>query len=140
MEWIIFAILTSCFWSLYHMASKITSQLISPIVATVVSSLVSLTIGSALYYLSSLETGYQSLNLKGLVFAILMGIGAGVGDIFYVYTYQKGGPLSETAPITLIMVVILVLLIGNLVFRESMTISKMIGIVFGTISVYLVLR
>lgn len=139
MEWITFAILTSCFWSLYHMASKATSQLISPIVASVVSSL-SLIIGSTLYYFSSLKISYQSLNLKGLVFAVLMGIGAGIGDIFYVYTYQKGGPISETAPITLIMLVILVLLISNLVFRESMTVYKMIGIVFGIISIYLVLR
>jgi drug/metabolite transporter (DMT)-like permease len=61
-----------------------------------------------------------------------------VGDILYVVSYRQRSALSQTAPVTLIMLYVLVSVCGGLFFRETISPTRALGLALGVLSVYLI--
>ena len=77
---------------------------------------------------------------KGLGFAVMIGVCAWLIDVPLLASYKAGFDLTKAAPFIVTGALTFSTLFGLAVLRESVTDDKLLGIVLGIVSCYLILR
>lgn len=89
------------------------------------------TVGVALMYAIGLRGGDVPTTRSGIVFAMLSGLGITGASILLFYALRRGGPVASTGTIVMGGGVALSALLSPLLFREPLTVRRMVGVGLG---------
>lgn len=137
MTWHWYAIGAAILYGLHQIFTRMASDRIGDgLGGFVVEATAAATI---LAYLASLYLSgqwNQKFTDSGVAYSALTGICVGVGTIFFFILFQKGGPLSAV-PMILAGGAAIMAVAGILFFRESASLSRILGIVFSILGLLL---
>jgi transporter family protein len=136
-DWFWYAVVAAILYGAHQIFTKLAAEKISEgLGGFVVEGSAALTI---LVYLAWLKFGgqwNQTSSAPGIYYSILTGICVGVGTIFFFLLFQKGGPLSAV-PMILAGGAALMAVAGIFFFKEAPSISRLLGIVFAIVGLFL---
>lgn len=132
-EWFLFALLALIMWGLWGFFPKLSIKYISPKSALVYEVLGSIIIGVIVFFLVGFK---PEVHAKGIIFAILTGIAATLGTLFFLYAVSKG-KASITVTITALYPLITIAL-AYFILHESISIKQGIGMLLALIAIILV--
>lgn len=78
-----------------------------------------------------------SFTSRGIIFSMLAGVCVGLGTVLYFYIFSHGGELSIAGPLVLVGGVLLMAVAGIVIFKEDVSFIKIVGIILGIISLYM---
>ena len=139
MSWLIFALATIFFYSIFDLLVKISSSKINgglgAFIMNIVSALVVL-----IYMAYSMWQGEKVLTSKpgGVMFSTLAGIAIGLASIFFIRMFATGTNLSIGVPLVRIGIVLLASLLGIFILKESITFKYAIGFIMSLVGLYLI--
>lgn len=139
--WLPFAGVTVLGWIIYEVMLKLSGlEKASPIVGMVVLTVISLS--GSLLLLSVYEISGSDFKFtpKSLIFSAFAALGVLLGELSMFYVYERGAPLSIASPIVLIGTIISTFLIGAILFDENVTLTKIIGVLMGIVSIYTLVK
>jgi multidrug transporter EmrE-like cation transporter len=58
----------------------------------------------------------------------MAGLFAGIAEIFYLFMYTKDAPLNIGTPLVVGLTIVVAVLLGVIILKESLDINKVIGI------------
>lgn len=124
----------------YQLCTKSAPKGMDPLASLTITYLIGAAFSALLYFLTNqggnLLAEYSHIN-RATIFLGLSVVGLEAG---YIYAYKHGWSIS-TVPIVQSAILSLVLIVvGALMYHESITISKLIGIVICLIGLYFINR
>jgi len=136
-DWFWYAVVAAILYGAHQIFTKLAADRISDgLGGFVVEGSAALTI---LVYLAWLKFGgqwNQTSSLPGVFYSAVTGICVGVGTIFFFLLFQKGGPLSAV-PMILAGGAALMTVAGIFFFKEEPSLSRLLGIVFAIVGLFL---
>ncbi|MGI8966886.1 MAG: EamA family transporter [Limisphaerales bacterium] len=136
-EWFWYAIGAAVLYGLHQIFTKLASENISDgLGGFVVEATAALTILGYLVYLRFAGKWNQSGTAGGVWYSVLTGVCVGFGTILFFLLFQKGGPLSAV-PMILAGGAALMALAGVTFFREPVSPSRLAGIAFALVGLFL---
>jgi transporter family protein len=134
--WLLFAVLAAILYGLHQVFTKLAANGISDgLGALVVEGSAALTVLLYLLFLG-LTHWNQRATPAGVGFSLLTGVCVGAGTVCFFILFQKGGPLSAV-PMILAGGAALMALTGIVVFKESLSLPKVLGIVMSLAGLFL---
>ena len=113
----------------YHICSKQTPETINPLAALTVTYLVATVASGALYFIltpkASLIGEYRHLNWTSFILGLAI-VGLEAGSM---YMYKAGWNINTGHLVHSAILSVLLVFVGYLLYREAITLSKIIGIV-----------
>jgi len=135
--WFSYALWAAVLYGLHQIFTKLAAERISDgLGGFVVEATAALTI---LLYLACLRFGgtwNQTSSAPGVFYSVLTGICVGAGTVVFFLLFQKGGPLSAV-PMVLAGGAALMAIVGILIFKESASVPRLLGIVMALVGLYL---
>ncbi len=129
MNWIPYAILAASTFGFYNFFVKLSADKLNPIAANIFIAGTSCLIAiiSAIY----LKLNGQDLLItkESVKFPIIAGLFAGVAEIAYLMMYSKNTPITIGNPLVVGGTTIIAILLGFIILKEPVSLSKGIGIV-----------
>jgi len=136
-NWFWYAVVAAVLYGAHQIFTKLAADRISDgLGGLVVEGSAALTI---LIYLAWLKFGgqwNQTFSAPGIYYSVLTGICVGAGTIFFFLLFQKGGPLSAV-PMILAGGAALMAIAGIFFFKEIPSPSRILGIVFAIVGLFL---
>jgi transporter family protein len=136
-DWFWYAVVAAILYGAHQIFTKLAAERISDgLGGFVVEGSATLTI---LIYLAWLKFGgqwNQTSSSPGVFYSAVTGICVGVGTIFFFLLFQKGGPLSAV-PMILAGGAALMAVAGIFFFKEEPSLSRLLGIVFAIVGLFL---
>ncbi len=136
-NWFWYAVVAAVLYGAHQIFTKLASEKISDgLGGFVVEGSAALTI---LIYLAWLKFGgqwNQTSSVPGIYYSVLTGICVGVGTIVFFLLFQKGGPLSAV-PMILAGGAAMMALAGIFFFKETPSVSRILGIMFAIVGLFL---
>ena len=122
----------------YHICSKETPQAINPFASLTVTYAVGLLMSLLLYFLTqkggNLLSEYKHVNWVSFVFGLtLVGLEAG-----YIYMYKAGWNISVGSLIASVLLAVALMIIGVLVYKEAISLRKVIGALICLVGLYFI--
>ncbi|HSX08565.1 MAG TPA: EamA family transporter, partial [Candidatus Saccharimonadales bacterium] len=114
---------------------KLGSNLKDPFLSNLVFQVGSLTTAIILYMIFSRKV---EGNSKGILFALIGGVFISIFTTFSFKALASGPDVSTVIPVLRIGVVLLVVILGILLFKDKITWNLIIGIILATLGVYLI--
>ena len=137
MNWFWYAAGAALLYGLHQIFTKIASNHIGDgLGGFIVEATATLTIACYLVYLRFFGLWNQPSNATGVFYSVLTGVCVGVGTIFFFLLFQKGGPLSAV-PAILAGGAALMALAGIFFFKESLSITRLLGILLSIVGLFL---
>ena len=122
----------------YQICAKSTPAAIDPLASLSVTYAVGAVVSAALYFLlgrgGSLVREYTHLNWTAIALGVAI-VGLEVGSI---YLYKVGWTVSTGPLVKNICVMVAIVLLGALVYRETITPTKLVGIIICLIGVVII--
>lgn len=122
----------------YQVCSKSTPAAINPLAMLALTYLICSILCVVLYYCLHMGEGlaqeYQHFNWSGVLMGLAI-VGMEVGTI---YMYKVGWKISVGMMFSSTLVAICLVILGVLVYKETITLTKMIGIVICLAGMYLI--
>lgn len=142
MNWLIFTIITSVTYGFFNVFMKLAADFgINSKIGTLVLNLTAfLMILSYLLILKNTELKSSKLWSYGLVFAVLAGLMAAIGNTSRFISYDLEAPLSISQLISSFGSMTVTYLVGFIFLKEPLSVTKMFGLVLGYIGIYLAIR
>ncbi|WP_216726201.1 EamA family transporter [Hymenobacter siberiensis] len=140
MNWLPLALLTALCLALYNFFIKLAADHVPPAVGAVVLQLVAAALGAA--WLLKLKLQGQPLVVpgKGLVWAVLAGLGVGLAEILTFVVFQRGVNSSVGTPVIVGGSVLLTAILGLVVLREALTLPQAGGLLLIVAGIALLAR
>lgn len=135
MNWIIFALGAISTGAISDLFRKLGSNLKDPFLSNLIFQVGSLTTAIILYLLFSRKI---EGNPQGMTYALIGGILISVFTTFSFKALGSGPGVSTVIPVIRIGVVLLVVILGILLFRDRVTWHLIVGILLATAGVYLI--
>ncbi len=135
MNWIIFALGAISSGAISDLFRKLGSNLKDPFLSNLVFQVGSLTTAIILYMIFSRKV---EGNSKGILFALIGGVFISIFTTFSFKALASGPDVSTVIPVLRIGVVLLVVILGILLFKDKITWNLIIGIILATLGVYLI--
>jgi bacterial/archaeal transporter family protein len=136
-SWFFYAIGAAVLYGAHQIFTKMASDKISDgLGGFVVEGSAALTILVYLAYLKFFGQWNQTSSALGIWYSVLTGICVGVGTLFFFLLFQKGGPLSSV-PMILAGGAVIMAIAGIVFFKESPSISRLIGIILALVGLFL---
>jgi bacterial/archaeal transporter family protein len=135
MNWIIFALGAISSGAVSDLFRKLGSNLKDPFLSNLVFQVGSLTTAIILYLIFSRKI---EGNSKGIMFALIGGVFISIFTTFSFKALSAGPDVSTVIPVIRIGVVILVVILGILLFKDKITWNLVAGAILATIGVYLI--
>ena len=124
----------------YHICSKQTPEGINPLAALTVTYLVSAVVSGILYCVltprANLFAEYRHLNWTSFVLGLAI-VGLEAGSI---YMYKAGWNINAGHLVHSAILAVLLVIIGYLLYHESVTLSKIAGIALCLAGLFLISR
>jgi len=136
-EGIIYLMIMMFCASSYSASQKLASQHISPPLAALVSTLV-VGILAGMITIGYKVTGQELLfTKKGVLFGILLGVFATGIEYFGVLGFSKGVPLIVASAVPAIISVLMMILYGQFLFHEGITLKRVLALILAAIASFL---
>lgn len=135
MNWIIYALGAISAGAVSDLFRKLGSNLRDPFLSNLVFQVGSLTMAIVLYMLFSRKT---EGNTKGIVFALIGGLLISIFTAFSFKALASGPNVSTVIPVIRVGVVLLVVILGVLLFKDKLTWNLVTGIILASLGVYLI--
>ena len=136
-EWFIYAVGAALLYGLHQVFTKLAADHISDgWGGLVVEITAALTIAGYLCYLRFAGKWNQNATDIGVFYSVLTGLCVGAGTLLFFLLFQKGGPLSAV-PMVLAGGAALMALVGILFFREPASWTRLLGIAFALVGLFL---
>ncbi len=136
-SWFFYAVWAAFLYGLHQIFTKLAAERISDgLGGFVVEGTAALTILLYLAWLRFGGTWNQTSSAAGVFYSVLTGICVGAGTIMFFVLFQKGGPLSAV-PVVLAGGAALMAVVGILFLKESVSASRLLGIVLALVGLYL---
>lgn len=136
-NWFWYAVVAAILYGAHQIFTKLAADRIGDgLGGFVVEGTAALTI---LLYLAWLKFGgqwNQTASAPGVFYSVLTGICVGVGTVVFFLLFQKGGPLSAV-PMILAGGAALMALAGIFFFKEQPSVSRLLGITFAIVGLFL---
>ena len=136
-NWFWYAVVAAILYGAHQIFTKLAADRIGDgLGGFVVEGTAALTI---LLYLAWLKFGgqwNQAASAPGVFYSVLTGICVGVGTVVFFLLFQKGGPLSAV-PMILAGGAALMALAGIFFFKEQPSVSRLLGITFAIVGLFL---
>ncbi|HNT29468.1 MAG TPA: EamA family transporter [bacterium] len=129
MNWIFLALLTASLYGIYNFFIKIASGHINQIAGAVILQIVAALLGSVILIYLKLSNTQLEISSKGILFAILAGVGVGLAEITSFIVFSKNVPASIGIPIIIGGSVVISALLGLFFLKENYTPVHVIGLV-----------
>ena len=139
-NWLPLALLTALCLALYNFFIKLASNHVSPAVGAVVLQLVAAALGGVWLLKLMLQGHPLALSGKGLGLAALAGLGVGLAEILTFVVFQRGVNSSVGTPVIVGGSVLLTVVLGLVVLRETLTFSQAGGLLFIVVGIALLAR
>lgn len=122
----------------YHVCSKETPSAINPFASLTVTYAVGLLLSLLLYFVTqkggSLLSEYKHVNWASFVFGLtLVGLEAG-----YIYLYKAGWNISVGSLIASVLLAIALIVVGVLLYKETISLRKVAGVIICLIGLYFI--
>jgi uncharacterized membrane protein len=88
-------------------------------------------LGIALAYAAGIRGGDVPTSRAGIVFAVLSGLCISVASILIFQALRRGGPVASTGTIVLGGAVAIAALLSPWLFREPLTVRRVVGVALG---------
>src|SRR5437867_11315391 len=135
--WFLYAAAAAVLYGLHQIFTKLAADKIGEgLGGFVVEATAALTILLYLAWLRFGGTWNQTSSAPGVFYSVFTGICVGAGTILFFVLFQKGGPLSAV-PMVLAGGAALMAIVGILVFKESASAPRLLGIVLALVGLYL---
>ena len=132
-EWFVFAILALIMWGLWGFFPKLSTNYINPKSALVYEVVGSVIVGVIILFLVCFK---PEVHPKGIIFALLTGIAATLGTLFFLYAVSRG-KASTTVVITALYPLITIML-ALLILHEPISLKQGIGMLLALAAIILV--
>ena len=132
-EWFVFAILALIMWGLWGFFPKLSTNYINPKSALVYEVVGSVIVGVIILFLVGFK---PEVHPKGIIFALLTGIAATLGTLFFLYAVSRG-KASTTVVITALYPLITIML-ALLILHEPISLKQGIGMLLALAAIILV--
>ena len=134
---IILVVLSNVF---YHICAKSTPSDMHPLASVTVTYLVGAAASAILYFIlnkgGNLVKEYEKLNWAPFVLGIVI-VGLEVGSI---YVYRAGWTISTASIVENGILAVVLMAVGYMVYHETVTVTKLIGMVVCLAGLYLINR
>ncbi len=122
----------------YHICTRSSPEGVNPFAALTATYAVGAAVSAAAYFLTaqggSLLGEYKHMGWQPLVLGLaIVGLEAG-----YIYMYRAGWPISTAQLICSALLAVCLLAVGWLLWRESLTLTKLIGVAVCLAGLYLI--
>ena len=135
--WFFYAVGAAVLYGAHQIFTKLAADKISDgLGGFVVEASAALTILCYLTWLRFGGTWDQTSTAPGVFWSVLTGVCVGVGTVFFFVLFQKGGPLSAV-PMILAGGAALMALAGIALFKEPVTIARLLGIGLALVGLFL---
>ncbi len=115
---------------IYQIAAKSVPGTLNPFASMIITYAVGTAVSVVLYFLfnkgGNLLQEYQHLNWAPFVLGIIV-VGLEVG---FIYAYKAGWPVSTLSIVQSAFLAVALIMVGWLLYSETITWSKIVGIVF----------
>lgn len=126
--------------TVYQICAKSVPESMDPLASLTVTYLVSAAASALLYFVlnrgGSLLREYSQMNWAPVALGVVI-IGLEVG---YIYAYKAGWQVGTAFVIQSVFVAAALLLVGFLVYRESLSFSKVAGVLICAVGLYFIKR
>lgn len=122
----------------YHICTRSSPNGVEPFAALTVTYIVGAVVSAAAYFLTnpghSLIQEYRQLNWAPFVLGVaIVGLEAG-----YIYMYRAGWTISTAQLLCSSLLAVCLLAVGYFLYHESISLTKVIGIVVCLVGMYLI--
>jgi drug/metabolite transporter (DMT)-like permease len=122
-------VLLVCSGVLYQLFQKLISPAVNPALSLICSYTVAILVSSILFIFiplkGSIGSEIKNINIYSFMLAIpIIGI-----ELGYLLLYRAGGKFSYSSSLVSAMIMIILVLLGMLLFKEKISIKKILGIV-----------
>jgi len=122
----------------YHICTRSSPEEVNPFAALTVTYVIGATVSAAAYFLTNpghnLLAEYRQLNWSPFVLGIaIVGLEAG-----YIYMYKAGWAISTAQLLCSSLLAICLLAVGYFIYSESITATKIAGIIVCLVGLYLI--
>lgn len=122
----------------YHICSKETPSVINPFASLTITYAVGLLLSLFLFFVTqkggSLFSEYKHVNWASFVFGLtLVGLEAG-----YIYLYKAGWNISVGSLIASVLLAIALIVVGVLVYKETISLRKVAGVIICLVGLYFI--
>lgn len=140
MSWITFAILAATSFGFYNFFTKLTADKLSPTIALLLITGASFVVAllATVGFKISGQTLYFSKN--AILFPILAGVFTAIAEIFYLFMFTKNAPLSIGNPLVVGGTIIVAVILGLIILKEPLNVTKIAGIVITLMGLLLLTR
>ena len=137
MNWLPLAILFMFFSALHTTCVKFAGSGITPLYAMLVSNIVVFS-GSVALFLIFKNNGMEMVATKpSLYWMLAAGLCVVVFEIAFLYIFYSNAPIATASTVMRVGTLGLVIVAGYFLFNEKLDTTKIIGLLFGITSIYL---
>ena len=137
----VFAIALAVFSNVfYHLGQKSMPAQLNPFVCLSIVYLVALLGCVVLFLVFPFPHNSVELDFKRIGAPVLVGIAALGVEIGFLLAYRSGWSLAWASLVTNVTVSLVLVPLGFYVFKDEMNMSKVAGMLFGCLGLYLILR
>jgi len=140
MNWLIFAVLSATSFGFYNFFTKLSADKFSPTIALLIMTGIS-------FFVALISTVVFRISGQELIFSknviwlpIMAGLFAGIAEISYLFMYTKDAPLNIGTPLVVGLTIVVAVLLGVIILKESLDINKVIGICLTIIGLLFLMR
>ena|SRR5258706_6695694 len=134
MNWLIFALGAIGAGSVSDLFRKLGSNLKDPYLSNLIFQIGALSTAIILYFLFSRKA---EGNPKGMLYALIGGILISIFTTFSFKALADGPNVSTVIPVIRIGVVVMVVILGLLLFKDKLTWNIIVGIILASSGVYI---
>lgn len=140
MHWLTFAVLAATSYGFYNFFIKMSAGRLSPTIALMFLAGTSFLV-AMISTLTLRITGQPLTFSRGaILFPILAGVFAGIGEVLYIFMFSKNAPLTIANPLAVGGTIIVAVLLGFIILREPLGAMKISGIVITLIGLFILTR
>ena len=136
MLWLIFLLLTTVSWAVYDLFFKAIDNNMNFFLALLIIGIFQVILALPFVVYDSYN-GTLEYTAKGQIVSAIMGILLGLGTIFFFYAFKYGANVSVAIPFYGVGALLIGVLGGVLIFKETISPKLAIGFVFGIMSIIL---
>lgn len=122
----------------YQICAKATPEAMNPLASLTVTYTIA-ALASGLLFAATIRGGsllreYSHLNWAPFVFGLAL-VGLEVG---FIYAYKAGWPVNAASLVASAFLAVVLIFVGFLVYKEPITVSKLIGIAICMVGLYFI--
>jgi drug/metabolite transporter (DMT)-like permease len=131
----IIAIISVVFYQIFQ---KGISNNVNPAVSLIITYVIAIIVSLILYFILPSKESFSDSIKKANYASYLLGIAIVGIEIGFLLIYRNGWKLGLAAPFSSSITNVLLIFIGLTVFKEHMTVLKLLGLLFCIIGIFLI--